>query len=299
MQNPYVICIGEAMIELSLSNDAPDRARVGYAGDTLNTAIYLKRSLPEARVAYATKLGADRFSDQMRAMIRSEGLETDLILTSPDRTCGLYAISTDEVGERSFAYWRSASAARDLLTEPALDPATWAGAQMVYLSAISLAILPPPHRALLFDWIAAYRATGGTFAFDSNYRPALWESNAVAREVIATAWRLTDLGLPSVDDEMAIFGDAEEAAVLTRLKGYGLKSGALKRGAAGPMPLSGEAAPDFPPVTKVVDSTAAGDSFNAGYLASYLSGKDEAACLGAGHALASRVIGSHGAILPR
>lgn len=299
MTQPFVICIGEAMVELSLNNDAPDRAKVGYAGDTLNTAIYLKRSLPGARVAYATKLGQDSFSEQMCAMMAGEALDTSLILTSPEKTCGLYAISTDDAGERSFAYWRSASAARDLLEAPALDPTTWSGAQMVYLSAISLAILPPAHRAALMGWIADYRAGGGLFAFDSNYRPALWEDNAAARDVISAAWRMTDLALPSVDDEMAIFGDASETAAFERLKGYGLTKGALKRGASGPMPFSGGAAPELPPVAKVVDSTAAGDSFNAGYLASYLSGADEETCLKAGHALASKVIGARGAILPR
>ena len=299
MTQPFVICLGEAMVELSLSADDPETARIGFAGDTLNTAIYLKRALPEARIAYATKVGTDDFSDQMVAMMEEEGLDTSLVFRSETRTCGLYAIKTDAAGERSFSYWRSASAAREVLAAPGLTPAHIARADMLYYSAISLAILPPEHRPRLFDWLSAYRADGGRTCFDSNYRPALWPDRQTAQDMISRAWRCTDLGLPSVDDEQAIYGDADEAAVLARLNGFGVTQGALKRGAKGPRALSGAPAGSFPPAEKVVDSTAAGDSFNAAYLASYLSGKPEEDSLRAGHMLASRVIGARGAILPR
>jgi 2-dehydro-3-deoxygluconokinase len=48
----------------------------------------------------------------------------------------------------------------------------------------------------------------------------------------------------------------------------------------------------------VVDTTAAGDSFNGAYLAALMRGEPEAACLAAGHAMASEVIGHPGAIFP-
>ena len=295
----FVICLGEAMVELFLSATSPDTAQIGYAGDTLNTAIYLKRALPDGRVAFASKLGRDAFSNQMRRMITDEGLETDLLLESPDREPGLYSITTDRDGERSFNYWRSASAARDLLTPPALTPAHLAPADMVYLSAISLAILPAQDRHTLLGWLEDFRANGGRVAFDSNYRPKLWEDVETARAVVTKAWKLTDIALPSLDDEMALFGDPDEGAVLDRLTACGLNQGALKRGAIGPRSLDGSRPGDFEAVTKVVDSTAAGDSFNAGYLAAHLSGAPQAACLQAGHRLASRVIGMRGAIIPR
>ena len=299
MAHPFVICLGEAMVELSLSADDPKTARVGFAGDTLNTAIYLKRALPSARVAYATKLGKDDFSDQMIEMMRDEGLDTSLVFRSESRTCGLYAIKTDARGERSFSYWRSASAARTILDPPGLTPAHLAGADLLYFSAISLAILPPAHRLQLLEWLPAYRQGGGRVAFDSNYRPALWPDRQTAAEVIERAWQETDIALPSIDDEQAIFGDVDESAVLTRLRRCGVTQGALKRGAAGPRPISDAQPKDYPPAREVIDSTAAGDSFNAAYLAALLSGKPEQDCLQAGHALATRVIGARGAIIAR
>ncbi len=294
-----VICMGEAMVELSLGAGPDMGAAVGFAGDTLNTAIYLKRATPALKIAYATRLGRDPLSDQMAAMMAGEGLETGLIPRHPERLPGLYAISTDERGERSFYYWRDRSAAREMLGDGGLTLDQLSETRMFYLSAITLAILPPEHRQALLDWLPGYRAKGGRLAFDSNYRPRLWPDQATAQEAVAAFWRQTDIAMPSVDDEMALFGDASEAQVLDRLRGYGVTDGALKRGAQGPLALNGVPAGPFPQAERMVDSTAAGDSFNAGYLAARHRGAPEPEALAAGHALACRVIGCKGAILPK
>lgn len=297
---PFVICIGEAMIELSLNSETPGFAQIGVAGDTLNTAIYLKRCLPEGRVAYLTKLGAgDPHSAQIMAAMADEDLETELVLKSPDRIPGLYAIATDKTGERSFTYWRDASAARDLMQAPGLSLQMLEGADLVYLSAITLAILTSGDRAALMSILKAYRAQGGRVAFDSNYRPRLWPDQETARDAITEAWANCDLALPSMDDEQAVFGAETAADIRARLVQAGVKQGALKRGDKGPMSLTGKTLSNLEPVTHVVDTTSAGDSFNGAYLAAYLRGASEVDCMAAGHRLASRVIGARGAILPR
>ena len=117
---------------------------------------------------------------------------------------------------------------------------------------------------------------------------------------MARFWALTDIGLPSLDDELALYGEPDEAAVLARLAAAGVRRGALKRGPEGPRPLGAAGPlPAFPPAARVVDTTAAGDSFNGAYLAALVRGLPEADCLAAGHALASEVIGHPGAIVPR
>lgn len=294
-----VICLGEVMVELSLNDATPDTAGIGFAGDTFNTCVYLKRAAPGLDIAYATKLGQDKLSDRIVALMEREDIATDLVLRSPDRMPGLYAISTDAAGERSFLYWRDRAAVRTLFDPPALDLAALKGTGMLYLSAITLAILSPQDRDRLMDGLATLRASGTKIAFDSNYRPALWPDAATARAQIERAWRLTDIGLPSVDDEMALFGDADAGAVIARLNAWGVTDGALKCGAAGPRPLDGSAAPPCEPAPKVVDSTAAGDSFNGGYLAARLKGENGTTALERGHALARLVVQHRGAIVPR
>lgn len=298
MTRPDVICLGEAMVELSLDGPPPGPAEVRFAGDTFNTAVYLKRSAPTLSVAFATMLGRDRFSDALVHLMEEEGLDTQLVRRSDTRLPGLYAISTDASGERSFSYWRDRSAARTMFDDGGLRTDEL-DCDLLYYSAITLAILPPERRRDLLGWLPLFRASGGRVAFDSNYRPALWPDRATARADIGAAWCVADIALPSLDDEMAIFGDADSDAVLTRLRDCGPTTGALKRGAAGPCPLDGTAAGPFPTAARVVDSTAAGDSFNAGYLAALLAGQTEARAMQAGHTLASSVVGARGAILPR
>lgn len=294
-----VICLGEVMVELSLNDATPGTAGIGFAGDTFNTCVYLKRSAPGLDIAYATKLGRDTLSDRIVALMEAEDLATDLVLRSPDRMPGLYAISTDAAGERSFLYWRDRAAVRTLFQPPALDLAALTGTGMVYLSAITLAILTQEDRDGLFSGLAVLRAGGTKIAFDSNYRPALWPDAATARKEIERAWRMTDIGVPSVDDEMALYGDADADAVISRLNAWGVTDGALKCGAKGPRSLDGRAAPPCEPAPKVIDSTAAGDSFNGGYLAARLKGRNGVAALEQGHALARLVVQHRGAIVPR
>lgn len=296
-----VACIGECMVEVAMPRPGAESGRVDFAGDTFNTAVYLKRLAPSAEVAYVTALGTDPVSDRMAEAFAAEGLATDLIERREGRAPGLYAISLDANGERSFTYWRDQSAARTLFHAPAeVTPAALHDFDLVYLSAITVAILAADARAALKDALHRVRANGGSVAFDSNYRPRLWPDQATARAEVAAFWGLADVGLPSLDDELALFGEASEAEVLSRLASGGVRRGALKRGDAGPVPIGASGPlPPFARAREVVDTTAAGDSFNGGYLAAYLHGEDEAACLAAGHAMASEVVGHPGAIMPR
>ena len=294
-----VACIGEAMVELAMDATG-DTARIGFAGDTLNTAIYLKRAAPALQVAYITRLGRDAFSARMLGFIAAENLGTADIEISETRHAGLYAITTDATGERSFTYWRENSAAREMFQRG--KSASFAALEkydLLYLSAITLAILPGQVLSDLCNFLAAYRANGGQVAFDSNYRPALWPDRATAMREIARMWELCDIALPSVDDEMAAFGDATEADVLARLKPCGITQGALKRGPMGPLSLGEPVQASYAAAKNVIDTTAAGDSFNGGYLGALLSGASQAEALQTGHSLAAKVVGYKGAIVPQ
>ena len=284
-----IACIGEAMIELSMDGD---QAHLAVAGDTLNTAIYLKRSLPEIAVDYVTCLGQDMFSNRIVEFIAANNLGHANIRRIADKSPGLYAINTAPDGKRSFTYWRSDSAAQQMFSDA--DFRFLEQFDGLYLSGITLAILPQNLRLALLEWLQTAQVQ---LIFDSNYRPYLWEDHATAHKIIAGFWQRADISLPSIDDEMEIFGQTEaqvEQRFLTQAK-----SGALKRGARGPLSLGTPVVAQYEPVTDVLDTTAAGDSFNGGYLGALLSGKGQAAALQAGHALAAQVVQYRGAIIPK
>ncbi|MFK7763475.1 MAG: sugar kinase [Roseobacter sp.] len=286
-----VAAIGEAMIELSLQGS---QAQVGVAGDTLNTAIYLKRAGPDLAVDYVTCLGDDPFSDQIETFIADQTVGTSTISRITGKSPGLYAITTTDDGERSFTYWRSAAAARDLFqSAEGYDFSCLAGFDLIYLSGISVAILPPEAREKLLEWLAQ---TPMRLAYDSNYRPRLWEDQITAQRITNAFWDRADICLPSIDDEMLLF-DETEAEVIARFQKRG-QSGALKRGAIGPLSLGSDVIQSYAPATAVVDTTAAGDSFNGGYLAALLSDASQADALRAGHDCAAKVVQHRGAIIP-
>lgn len=294
-----IACIGEVMIELIAEGAAA--ARLGVAGDTFNTAVYLARTLQGrgVEVAYVTALGRDPWSDRIMSALKGHGLNAALVERRAGGAPGLYAIDTDERGERSFTYWRARSAARTMFSPvSALTPSLLDDFDLVVFSGITLAILTPEAREALLSWTAEFEKAGGRVAYDGNYRPALWEDPAVARAVAARVWAASNVALPSLDDELALHSDIDEGAVLARLRRSGATSGALKRGAAGPLDLAtGRAPAGLAKPAKVVDTTAAGDSFNAGYLAAHAMGADDETALRAGHELALKVIAARGAII--
>ena len=289
-----ILCIGEAMAEIR--RDGPGFA-VGFAGDTFNTAVYCRRCLKTGSVGYLTRIGTDLLSEGFLSLAAREAIDVSAIRREAGHNIGIYSVTTDAAGERSFAYWRATSAARQLFQHPE-DFETLEQADLLYLSGITLAILAPDARTALLDRLARLRLAGKRVAFDSNYRPKLWPDVATARRVISQAWALTDVALPSVDDEMALFDEPDEEAVLQRLRALGLRQGALKRGALGPIALDRDVAlPAFAPASRIVDTTAAGDSFNGGFLAALAEGADAERSMIAGHDLARIVVTLPGAIV--
>jgi 2-dehydro-3-deoxygluconokinase len=296
-----VLCIGEAMIELALSPDG-GAASIGVAGDALNTAIYLRRNLSsEHTVAFGTAVGSDAMSDRILAFAEGHGINCSQVRRNPARNPGLYAIHVDDEGERYFTYWRDSSAARTMFgPDDAPEFGMLEGADVIVFSAITLAILSPKVRNCFLIAIAAARERGTRIVFDSNYRPKLWDSVQTAREAVLQAWALTDLGFPSIDDEMNLFDEDEETAE-TRLRSYAMEVCILKRGARGPKLLT--PSDSLPAITtdaalEVVDTTGAGDSFNGSFLAVYFDNHDVGAAMQAAHETAMRVVGTRGAILP-
>jgi 2-dehydro-3-deoxygluconokinase len=214
----------------------PRRGRIDSAcRDTLNTAIYLKRAWGgAAEVSYLTALGDDAFSDHMVRFMEAEALDTSRMARLGGKLPGIYAINLDAKGERSFTYWRSESAARSMLAEGALGPDALEGFDLVFLTGITLAILPAEHRTRLIAECSRLKATGRAVAFDTNYRPRLWESEDAAREAFSAMWDATTVALPSRDDEERLHPDESVAGLFERLARKGVQEAALKDGAAGP-----------------------------------------------------------------
>lgn len=299
---PHVALIGECMIELQQRADGS--LQQSFGGDTLNTAVYLSRAMGDkAQVNYVTALGDDSFSDAMCQIWRSEGIGLDLVQRLPGRLPGLYCIQTDASGERRFLYWRNEAAVRDCFTTPAAEPvlAALPDYDVLYFSGITLAVLGMQGRARLVKTLSEARQRNARIVFDNNYRPRLWASVEEARAAYRSVLPYVDLALLTVDDEQALFGFADGEEVFAAYAQFGTPEVVLKRGAEACLIRCAGEAFEVPAlkVEKVVDTTAAGDSFSAAYLARRLLGGSPAEAAQAGHELASRVIQVPGALIPK
>lgn len=296
-----VAIIGECMVELTKEHC---KIKQGFGGDTLNTAVYLSRLTKQHGVetSYVTGLGHDPFSREMLTQWREEEINTDMVYLSQDKLPGMYAIETAEDGERSFYYWRNDAAAKYWLREHELLSLVQelCHHQLIYLSGISLAIISDDSRDMLIELLTSCRNEGVTIAFDNNFRPKLWPNIELAREFYTKVLSITDIAFLTYDDEVLLWGDKHEDEAISRTKNFGVKEIVVKRGADACYVITkGEhhtiAATK---VDSVIDTTAAGDSFSAGYLAKRILGGDFAESASAGHKVAGTVIQHRGAIIP-
>jgi 2-dehydro-3-deoxygluconokinase len=295
-----VICVGEVMVELSRGNDG--RYGMGFGGDTFNTAVYLARAGIPA--AYATAMGDDPYSDGLMALATAEGVNGDLIRRMRGRMPGLYLIETDAKGERKFYYWRETSPARDLFELPdwAAVAEALLSARLVYFSGVTLSLYSNTGIGRFLAALELARRQGVKVAFDGNFRPRGWKGDvARARTVFAEALKRVDIALPTFDDEATLWGDTNPEATVERLQAFGIGEIVVKNGSSTALVAdkNGREHVPVPEVVEPIDTTAAGDSFNAAYLAARLNGESPLAAAGAAHGLAGQVIRHRGAIMPR
>jgi len=238
---------------------------------------------------------------------QSEKVGCHLVQRQQDSVPGLYMIEVDGHGERSFLYWRENSPASKLFDNREASIQLFSLLSSfghIYLSGISLALYNDDALNRLFEFLQSYRQSGGKVYFDGNYRPKLWGSKANAVATYETMYGLTDIALPTIEDEQMVFGNDTPDAIIERIHSYGVSEVVLKVGSKGCLVSDGkgshEKSPELVESNKVnvVDTTSAGDSFNAGYLASRISGNKPSSAALAGHQLASIVIQHRGAIIP-
>lgn len=304
--NKRVAIIGECMLELTRSASADGSVglpmNLSYGGDTLNTAVYMARLGVD--VDYFTALGDDAYSDWMIEQWEAERVGCASVVRVSGRLPGIYSIETDSRGERKFHYWRDQAPARELFDESDRRAALFDQLMvydMIYLSGITLSLYKPDCLIALFAFLKDYRDKGGIVAFDGNYRPARWPDLNAVRDVYSKMYQLTDIGLPTLEDEQLLYpGDTAED-VVTRLRQCGVTELVVKKGAEGCLTVFDDKIENIPAeaVNNIVDTTAAGDSFNAAYLAARIKNQPCSQAAMAGNEMAGLVIQYSGAMIPK
>jgi 2-dehydro-3-deoxygluconokinase len=304
----HIAAIGEVMVELAPFPLPPSETNnkelmaLSFAGDTYNTSVYMSRL--GLTTDYVTLLGEDPYSQHILQRMSSEKIGTQMIRRLPGRTPGLYIIRNTEDGEREFFYWRKEAPARELFSDPEENAKLFErlkNVNCVYLSGITLAIISEAARANLLSLLQKLRANHVLIAFDSNYRPRLWPNAEAAQKAMLDIMAHTDIALLTLDDELLLWGDQSIEGCKQRYQKFALRELILKRGAEDAIIITHNSQTHIPvpPVTGVIDTTGAGDTFNAGYLAARLQNASAEDAARQGIRCAGIIICHRGAIIDK
>jgi 2-dehydro-3-deoxygluconokinase len=302
-ESKNIACIGECMIEISHQSNKFDFVKLGFGGDTLNTAIYLSRLLSATKndVGFVTLLGSDPYAKNMLDTWQAEGINCDFVEHLEGRETGLYSIHLDAVGERVFYYWRSQAPARELFEGDigAKRIERLYEKDVLYFSGITLAVLYREGRKRLLKLAQYFKSEGKAVIFDTNYRPRLWQGED-AEYFNRAAMESSTMLLPSLEDITGIFGN-DQVDWREFLESLQIPEIVFKQGGK-PLLIfhdGGWIEQHLDKIQKPIDTTAAGDSFNAGYIAARLQGKTPVHASLLAHNLACEVISYPGAIIPK
>ncbi len=211
------------------------------------------------RVAFVGKVGDDEFGRFMVRELTARGIDASGIRVDPALKTGLTVILSRGVDRAMLTYSGSIAALRfDDIPLSVLDRA-----RHLHLGGYFLLDAMRPDVPRLFDEAHAH---GLTVSLDTNYDPMEKWSGGLAETL-----RRTDIFLPNETELCAFTGKAsvdDSLAALDRRLVVAVKLGA--RGAIAQHAGQRHHA-DIVPVN-VVDTTGAGDSFDAGFVYGYLAG---------------------------
>lgn len=295
-----IVFMGECMVELRAANNST--MHQSFAGDVYNSAVYLKRCFENISTQLVTVIGQDQLSRQMLDCFNDEKLDTQFVFRHKSKAPGMYLVETDDAGERSFTYWRNDSAARkvvDFLDDDVMNKMS--KGDSFFFSGISLAVIEEQSRDIFWLKIKTLKDAGVKIIFDPNYRARLWSDADHAKAQYNHAFEYSDLVLPGVEDFETMYGFDNAGQVIEFLAPFNIEEVVIKNGPGSVVTIhnSNQQAHAIIPVTKVVDTTSAGDAFNGVYLGARFSGESVETAVQLAAKAAGVVIQHRGAITPK
>jgi 2-dehydro-3-deoxygluconokinase len=275
-----VVSVGETMIYFQ----SEDHGLLRYAqrfekfigGTESNTLVSL------AKLGFSTgwisRLGADEFGYNIRDFIRGHGVDVSRLIFDTQAPTGIFFVEKNANDEtRSFYYRKGSAASR--MRESDMDMDYIAGYGILHLTGIT-PVLSDSCGQMIQTLVDAAKEKGMIVSFDPNLRLRMASIESF-RKVINPLLNRIDVFLPS-DKELMLLMDAENLDKAVDLAGdMGANHLVAKLGDRGSLLVKDGIRLHQPAFSfkRVVSSMAAGDAFNAGYLAAMLKGFEDAKAL--------------------
>lgn len=213
-------------------------------------------------------VGADAFGECIRHRLLSDGVDCSRLATNPLLSTAVAFVSYTSDGDRTFIFHIGNAAAGDIHYPEHMPE------DVGVFHVMGCAMMPSAAMADSVNRAAQhYYEQGATISFDPNIRVESLHGQNL-QELIRPIMDRCSIFMPGVEELLAIAQEETiDRAIAKMFENPVLKVIALKDGSRGCRVISRDE--DFPVsacAVKVLDSTGAGDSFDAGFLASYLDG---------------------------
>jgi sugar/nucleoside kinase (ribokinase family) len=245
-------------------------------------------------------VGADTFGDFLISTLKQNGVDTRAISRTSEAPTALAFVSRSESGNRDFLFYRD-PCADTLLTESEL-PLEWFGhIQFLHIGGVSLT--REPSRKTTFRATRLAKENKATITFDPNLRLDLWSKGvSECRKYMHALLAYTDIFLPSQEELLTIMATKDIEKALSQAHKMGPSIICVKQGAQGSFISEKRSEGEYhqfsqPPFDiNVVDTTGAGDGFDAGLIVGLVRDLSLEEAVKQGTAIASLVITKLGAM---
>jgi len=300
--NPQVIAIGEILIDFVSTKLGPyleaSTFEKCFGGAPMNTIVGVSRLGVSSGAI--TAVGDDPFGEFLREELKRNKVDVSQVKVKKGRRTTISFVANEpKSGERVFFFYRKpwTGETADSALEPAdIDPSYIAKASILHVSGFALS--QNPCREAIFEAIKCARKSGVKVSFDPTLRVDVWDSIATLRKTYSRALRLSDIATFSKEEAEFLLGTCETEEAARRALKYEIGIVGIKLGDKGSFILSRKRRTVQAPAFKVkaIDTTGAGDGWNAGLLVGLCKGWDLEKCVTVANAIGALVVTKRGAI---
>ena len=291
-----VCSIGEVMIEIS--NTKNRLYNQSFAGDTLNFCNYLDKK--KLKAFFLSAIGKSEINQSLLDFVKSKKISTKYIKKINQFEVGLYLIKNKDNGEKQFFYWRDESAAKQYFNN--IDFLNLykelKNFDYIYFSGITLSII---HISKLNNFIKLLKLLKSKkikIVFDFNIRPSRWNKKNL-NIFLDSVLKFVDICFLSGEDMNYWKNKNNIKSYEQIVRKYKIKHSIFRKNAEYTYVFLNKTRYVFKNklLKKVVDTSGAGDGFNAAYLSNFIVNNDPVLALKAGSSLGSKIVMKKGAIV--